>query len=92
MCRWRSSGRFARGGLRGTGSTGTMIRVGFGADDDGQGAEGLLGKKQDLPEWVGSDVGVDIPLGKKPHYDLARSRSRYGYSKSVNVLCLVLIF
>ena len=50
MCRWRSSGRFARGGLRGTGSTGTMIRVGFGADDDGQGAEGLLGKKQDLPE------------------------------------------
>ena len=53
MCRWCSSGRVARGGLRGTGSTGTMIRVGFGADDDGQGAEGLLGKKQDLPEWVG---------------------------------------
>ena len=38
------------GWWRGTGSTGTMIRVGFGADDDGQGAEGLLGKKQDLPE------------------------------------------
>ena len=26
-------------------------------------------------EWVGRDVGVDIPLGKKPHYDLARSRT-----------------